>query len=79
VVAARDLPLETSPPPALASESAASASPAPDPLPPKPAEALAAQEPQLDVSCLPYPFCVMKPSEVPEEIWQRARAANRKT
>jgi hypothetical protein len=63
------------PVPSPAPEGAAPASPTPDPLPPEPAETVA---PPADVR-LPYPFSVMDPAEVPEEVWRQARAAQRNT
>jgi hypothetical protein len=38
----------------------------PEPVPPSPSKL---------VLRLPFPFCMMNPAEVPEEVWQRARAA----
>jgi len=71
-------PLEPVPPAPLAPDTAIPATPAPDALPPKPPEAMALPAPPLDVR-FPYPFSVMNPAEVPEEIWQRARAAKGST
>jgi hypothetical protein len=71
-------PLEPVPPATLAPETAASAAPTPDPQPPKPPEAVALQAPQSDVRA-PYPFSVMNPAAVPEEVWQRARSAKGST
>jgi hypothetical protein len=28
---------------------------------------------------LPYPFNIMNPAEIPEEVWQQARAAQKNT
>jgi hypothetical protein len=56
-----------------APEGAGPASPMPDPLPPESAETVA---PPAEVR-LPYPFSVMDPAEVPDEVWQQARAAKR--
>jgi hypothetical protein len=65
-------PLETLPP----LERAAPASLAPDPPLPEQAAAVAPQAPEAPVR-LPYPFSIMDPASVPEDAWQRARAAQR--
>jgi hypothetical protein len=62
-------------PPAPGPETAASPASAFDPRPAPAAEAVAAEA----LVCLPYPFNLMNPAEVPEEVWQRARAAQRNT
>jgi hypothetical protein len=67
--------------PAPAPETAAALSPPPAPRPPEPAEAVAPEAPrapQAEVR-VPYPFSVMDPADVPEEVWQQARGAQRKT
>jgi hypothetical protein len=53
----------------------ASASPAPDPLSSEPAQAAAAEEPVR----LPYPFNMMNPADVPEEVWKQARSGKENT
>ena len=58
-------PPERDPPPA------ASASPLPDPGPPQADEPLV---PEV-TGRLPYPYHLMNPADVPEEVWHRARAA----
>jgi hypothetical protein len=55
-------------------ETAASASPSPDPLPSRPPD-LPAPRTWLAPVRLPYPYNIMNPADVPEEVWQRARAA----
>jgi hypothetical protein len=62
--------LESVPPPGSGPETAASASPPPDPLPSPLAQPVAAEAPVR----LPYPFNLMNPADVPEEVWKRARA-----
>jgi hypothetical protein len=57
-------------------EPAASAAPSPDPLPsrtPEPPAPLPSAAPVR----LPYPYNLMSPAEVPVEVWQRARSAER--
>jgi hypothetical protein len=60
-------------PPAQAPETAASPSPTADPPPPQPAKTILARRPKPDV-CLPFPFNIMNPAEVPDEVWKRAAA-----
>jgi hypothetical protein len=57
-------------------EPAASPSPAPDPLPSRISDPPAPRPSEAPVR-LPYPDDLMNPAEVPEEVWQRARAAKR--
>jgi hypothetical protein len=69
-------PLAPVPLPERRPETAASSSPAPDPLPsrtPDPLAPLPSEEPVR----LPYPYNIMNPADVPEEVWKRARAAKR--
>jgi hypothetical protein len=70
------MPFDPGPLPGRRLETAASASPSPDPPPsrtPDPPAPLPSEEP-VD---LPYPYNLMNPAEVPEEVWKRARAAKR--
>jgi hypothetical protein len=54
---------------------AASASSSPVPMP---SQTLERQEPPPKASVqLPYPWNLMNPAEVPDEVWQRAQAAKR--
>jgi hypothetical protein len=55
-------------------EPAASASAAPDARPSRTPEPLAPPRAAVPVR-LPYPYNIMNPAEVPEAVWQRARAA----
>ena len=55
-------------------ETAASASPSPDPLPSRPPD-LPAPRTSLAPVRLPYPYNIMNPADVPEEVWKRGRAA----
>jgi hypothetical protein len=61
-------PTEPVPPPGSGPETAAS--PPPDPQPSPLAQPVAPQAPVR----LPYPFNIMNPADVPEEVWKRARA-----
>src|SRR5262249_24496035 len=69
--------LDPVPPAELGSETGAAASPEADlvPAPPADSEELPPAEAVLR---LPWPWNTMNPAEVPEEVWQRARAAHRK-
>ncbi len=66
-------PLEPAPPPD--GGPATAASPTPDPLPAQAAQPVAPEAPLR----LPYPFNLMNPADVPEEVWQQARAAREKS
>jgi hypothetical protein len=66
---------EPVPPPEADPEPAALASPTPDSLP---AQAVQPVAPQAPVR-LPYPFNVMNPADVPEEVWKQARAGQEST
>jgi hypothetical protein len=68
-------PLEPEPPQEWRPETAASASPSPVP-PPSQTPDQPTPPPEASVR-LPYPWNIMNPAEVPEEVWQRARSANR--
>jgi hypothetical protein len=68
-------PIEPVPPPGSGPETTASASPAPAPRPSPLAQPVAPQAPVR----LPYPFNLMNPSDVPEEVWKRARAGQQST
>jgi hypothetical protein len=72
---AQALPLEPVPAPDPGPKTAAPAPPAPDPLP---APAAPPVPPEAPVR-LPYPFNTMNPADVPDEVWQRARASQGKT
>jgi hypothetical protein len=62
-------PLDRPPPPESRPETDAPApAPADPPSPPPPGEPVR----------LPYPYSLMNPAEVPDEVWERARAAERK-
>jgi hypothetical protein len=69
-VQAEGRPIEPVPAPGSGPETAASASPPPDPQPSPLAQPVAAEAPVR----LPYPFNLMNPADVPEEVWKRARA-----
>jgi hypothetical protein len=73
VVPAEVMPLEPVPPPEAGPQSAASATPEP-----VPAQAAPAVAPEAALR-LPYPFNLMNPADVPEEVWQRARAGQENT
>jgi hypothetical protein len=70
-VQAERTPTESVPPPGTGPQTAVSSSATPDPLPSPLAQPIAEQAPVR----LPYPFNIMNPAEVPEEVWKRARAA----
>ena len=57
-------------------ETAASASPMPEPLPSRPLDPPAPLPSEAPVR-LGYPYNTMNPADVPEEVWQRVRAAKR--
>jgi hypothetical protein len=57
-------------------EAPAPAAPAPEPLPSPTPEPVAPLAPEAPVR-LPYPYNQMNPADVPEEVWRRARAAQR--
>jgi hypothetical protein len=67
--------LEPVPPPVSGPVTVASASPTPDPLPSQPVQPNAPPAPVR----LPYPFNLMNPADVPEEVWKQARAAQANT
>jgi hypothetical protein len=67
-------PLEPEPLQERRPETAASASPSPVPTPSQTLDRSAPPEASVR---LPYPWNIMNPAEVPEEVWQRARAAQR--
>ena len=68
-------PLEPVPPPDWGPETAASPPPPPDPPPSQAAQPVAPEAPLR----LPYPFSLMNPAHVPDEVWKRARAAQQNT
>jgi hypothetical protein len=71
---------EPVPAPPLATAAGPSA-PAPVGAPPEPppaAEPVASQPPQTPV-VLPYPYSLMNAADVPEAVWEQARAAQRKS
>jgi hypothetical protein len=70
------MPLDPLPLPEGRPETAASASPSPDPLPSRPPDPPAPLPSEAPVR-LPYPYNTMNSADVPEEVWQRARAAKR--
>jgi hypothetical protein len=70
-VQAERTPTEPVPPPGSGPDRAASASPTPDPMP----TALAEPRTREAAARLPYPFNIMNPADIPEEVWKRARAA----
>jgi hypothetical protein len=79
VLAVAAVPAEVTPPesvprPDLGSDHAASASSTPDPQPSEAAQPVAPEAPLR----LPYPFNLMNPADVPEEVWQQARAAQKR-
>jgi hypothetical protein len=57
-------------------ETAASASPSSDPLPARTPDPVAPLPSEAPVR-LPYPYNTMNAADVPEKVWQRARAAKR--
>jgi hypothetical protein len=69
---------EPAPPPGSGLGTAASAAPTPDPASSPAAEALAPATVEAPVR-LPYPFNLMNPAKVPETVWLRVRADQRKT
>jgi hypothetical protein len=64
------------PPPERGPEAAAAGSALPDPVSVQPVEALALV-PAVAPERLPYPYNIMNPADVPEEVRERARAAQR--
>jgi hypothetical protein len=74
-VQAEVTPTEPAPPPDSGSESAAAASPPPAPLPSPLAQPVAPQAPVR----LPYPFNLLNPADVPDQVWKQARAAQEST
>jgi hypothetical protein len=80
-VAASSAAASPLPAPAPVPENADSLSAPLAPQPPEPAETVvpeAPRAPQAEVR-LPYPFSVMDPADVPEEVWRQARATKRNT
>jgi hypothetical protein len=73
VVQTEVMPLEPVPAPDAGPESAASATP--EPVPSQAAQPVAPEAPLR----LPYPFNLMNPADVPEEVWQQARAGRENT
>jgi hypothetical protein len=69
-------PPEPVPPPERGLQSAATAAPLPDPVPVQPVEPLA-PVPAAPPERLPFPFNIMNPADVPEAVWEQARAAQR--
>jgi hypothetical protein len=74
-VQAEEMPREPVPPPESGPESAASTSPAAGPLPSQAAQPVVAEAPVR----LPYPFNMMNPADVPEEVWKQARTGKENT
>jgi hypothetical protein len=72
-VQAEAMPLAPVPPPEWGPERAAA--PTPDPLPSPTAQP---DPPEAPVR-LPYPFSLMNPADVPEEVWKQARAGQENT
>jgi hypothetical protein len=70
-VQAEVTPLESVAPPGSGLQSAGTASPTAEPLPSQAVDPEAARR-------LPYPFNIMNPAEVPEEVWKQARARQQK-
>jgi hypothetical protein len=68
------MPPEPVPPPGPGPETAASVSPTAEPLPAPAAQPVAPEAPVR----LPYPFNMMNPADVPEEVWKQARRAQQK-
>jgi hypothetical protein len=58
-------------------ETEPAASPEADLVPPPPADPVEPPPAEAPVR-LPWPYSLMNPAEVPDEVWQRARAAQRK-
>jgi hypothetical protein len=64
------MPPELVPPPDSGCQTASLASPTPDALPSQAAQPVAAEA----AVRLPYPFNLMNPADVPQEVWKQARA-----
>jgi hypothetical protein len=69
-----DIPPESAPSAAPTPQPSASDSPAPEPPSSGVAEPQSLVTPEVHVR-LPYPFNLMNPADVPEEVWRQARSA----
>ncbi len=75
---ATNMPLELAPSEAPVPQLPAAASPRPEPLPSPVTEPGPLVTPEGHLS-LPYPFKMMNPADVPEEVWKRVRSARENT
>jgi hypothetical protein len=72
---AEAMPFESVVQPGPGAEPAASASATPDPLPSQVPQPMAPDAPVR----LPYPYNILNPADVPDEVWRQARVGQEKT